>query len=220
MLPEKLRDYITHPDRSKYDKYIKTHIEGKKVLDVGCVQHDAEAAESGGWMHGLISADADEVLGIDILQEELDALEQRGYKMIYADAQDFDLGEEFDVIFLGELLEHLSDFDGLFESITDHLAEDGHIIITTPNALSVYWSLLRTFRGPSINPEHTCWFDDQTLSQLLDRYEFEVTAVDYARMSRLYSVRSVFAAMGWLLERSLPDVIGHRNLVVVARSAE
>ena len=213
----RLGRYFTHPDERRYEKYLKPHVERKRVLDVGCVQHDADAESSQGWTHGLIREDASRLRGIDILEEELETLEERGYDVTHADAQDFELDETYDVIFLGEVIEHLTSFDGLFESIDDHLTDDGVVIITTPNALSIYWSLV-TFSGQSIvNPEHTCWFDESTLSQLMVRFGFEPVEVHHARMSRLRGVRSVTGAIGWLGELCLPDRIAHRNLVVVAK---
>ena len=53
--------------------------------------------------------------------------------VVRGDAQDFRLGSRVDLIFAGELIEHLWNPDGLIESCTGALAPGGWLVITTPN---------------------------------------------------------------------------------------
>lgn len=219
-ITNRFRALVKQPDRRKFERHIGEHLEGKSVLDIGCVQHRSSQAKNEGWMHELIAECASSVLGVDILEEDLAELQSQGYNVLYGDAEDLDLNQEFEVVFLGEVIEHLSDFEGLFNSVDDCLKPGGRVIITTPNAMSAYWLVNRLAKTEFINPEHTCWFDETTLRQLLRRFGFEVVECNYARMSRVWSIRSLVGAMGWSVELALPPRIAHRNLIVVAKRAD
>jgi 2-polyprenyl-3-methyl-5-hydroxy-6-metoxy-1,4-benzoquinol methylase len=204
--------------KTRYDRLIKPHVEGESVLNLGCVQHDASNRTNEGWQHGLIEEDADEVLGMDVLEDEVNILQNEGYNVVTGDAQNFDLGQTFDVVVVGELIEHLDDFGGLFRSIRNHLTDDGKVIITTPNGRSVAWSWSIMLNGGDIvNDEHTCWLDETTLQQLLDRYNFKVTDVMYQQMTSFFAIRTLTGAGMYVLEHVLPERVAARNMAVVAR---
>jgi SAM-dependent methyltransferase len=156
-------------------------VKDKDVLDCGCAEHYVyEDQESWGylWIHDKICKEAKYCLGIDIEKEALLRLKEMGYNVKYANVETMELGRKFDVIVAGELIEHLSN-PGLFlERANKHLRKDGRLIISTPNAFSsgnVFRSLLG--RKMIINPQHVCYYDEQTLTQLLKRYGFEVEDV-------------------------------------------
>lgn len=134
------------------------------------------------------------------------------------DAQDLDVDGTFDVVLLGELIEHLTDFDGLLRSIDEHLRPDGKFIVTTPNAMAVHWTALRLLDIEFVNSEHTCWFDVRTLSQLFARYGFEVAEVEYVGDCR-FRPGDPLQSVGWICERLLPDRVGKSTLVVVAEKS-
>jgi len=154
---------------------IKPHIKNKKVLDVGCVQHTASSERSGTWLHKQLLSEAKEVVGIDILAKEVEKLKQLGYDVRYADAENFDLGEKFDVIVAGELIEHLSNMGNFLECARKHLNE-GVLIITTPNPFFInkfISMLLKEKEVYEVNKEHVGWYNERTLTQLLVRYKFK-----------------------------------------------
>lgn len=199
-----------------FQNHIRSRVTDKKVLDLGCVDHDAEARHRE-WMHGYIEAHADEVLGVDILEEEVRSLQREGYNVQYGDAQDLDLDDEFEVIVLGDLIEHLTNFDGLFHSIDAHLEKEGRVVITTPNVGSLVWNIRRTI-GKEFNREHTCWFEEQVMGQLLNRFGFEIESVEFARALG-FSLHPINFC-GWAMERVLPARIGHQTMVVVAKRVD
>jgi 2-polyprenyl-3-methyl-5-hydroxy-6-metoxy-1,4-benzoquinol methylase len=206
--------------RETFEKGIKEHVRNQTVIDIGCVAHDESKRHVDGyWMHDMVVEAADEVLGVDILEDSLERLAEQGYDVEYSDAQDLDVDETFDIILLGELIEHLTDFDGLLQSIDEHLRPDGKFIVTTPNAMAVHWTALRLLDIEFVNSEHTCWFDVQTLSQLLARYGFEVTEVEYVGDCRI-THDDLLQNVGWVCEQLLPDRVGKSTLVVVAKKTE
>jgi len=106
-------------------------------------------------------------------------MKKRGYDAVVDDAQDFSIDQDFDVIVAGEIIEHLPNPGGLFESAKSHLRSTGRLVITTPNPFALirfmlYYSPLHEF---SVFEEHVSWFDRVTLRQLASRFGF--SEVDY-----------------------------------------
>lgn len=161
-----------------YDKfaYIQKLVKNKKVLDVGVVCHDVHFDEKwyiNGFLHGFLCESAESVLGIDIEKSGIETLKSNGYNVIVADAENMDLKEKFDVIIAGDVIEHLSNPGSFIKCANNHLNENGVLILITPNAFSLR-RCIEGFLGKriSVNSQHTCWFDIQTLSQLCSRYNF------------------------------------------------
>lgn len=152
----------------------------KSVLHVGCAAHDVDKTETEFFLHRELAADGSDTFGVDILEREVEKLNEMGYDAAVADVQHMSLGQQFDVIVAGEIIEHLVNFDGFLTSLDDHLAPGGLIMFTTPNAMAAHWTILRGLGIEVINTEHTCWLDETTLEQLLNRYGFTVVASRYS----------------------------------------
>src|SRR5437879_9547981 len=93
---------------------VKNYCRGKSVLDVGCVQHDAAHASGEGWLHKSIVEVGASVIGVDYLANEVRKLAALGYRVVRGDVtKPLELEGPFNVIVVGNLIEHLSGFDGL-----------------------------------------------------------------------------------------------------------
>lgn len=160
--------------------WIVRFVAGKKVLDLGCVRHNMEETQKEHWLHGIIARRAASVLGVDYLEEAVNALREKGYNVVCANVETMKLGDRFEVIVAGDLIEHLNNFGMFLDRVRDHLTSDGVALITTPNPVNPirFFSIL--FRGEAgANPEHTCWFTEQVLRQLVERHGLEVSEVAY-----------------------------------------
>lgn len=160
---------------------IKKYVEGKDVLDIGCIDHnyhEAKNLKGDEWLHGFIHKYAQSCVGIDIEKGEVEKLKKDGYEVYCANAENFNLHRKFDVIVAGEIIEHLDNAGNLLLSVKKHLKKDGHFLITTPNP---YWFkyVLRIFLygEPKIREDHTCMFTPQTLAYLLGRFGFNVEKI-------------------------------------------
>ena len=153
---------------------LKPWLEEKRVLDIGCVKHDWKQHSRSDWIHGLIVEHSREAIGIDISEEGVAELANRGYTIQMANAEDFYLETDFDVLFAGELIEHLENLKGFLNSCKKHMRADSKLIITTPNSFGIVYFVARLLGINFVNSEHTCWFDEQTLEQLLNRHGIEV----------------------------------------------
>lgn len=162
---------------------ILPYVLGKTVLDVGCIEHSlANKHVLRFWVHDFLRMQAAHVVGIDLLANEVSLLREAGYDVLCQNAESFCLNQQFDVIFAGELIEHLSN-PGLFlERCRNHLGSDGVLILTTPNAFSLHHLLgvlCRWTNDPYANPEHTCLYSPRTLRSLLQRHGFQIDRLQY-----------------------------------------
>jgi 2-polyprenyl-3-methyl-5-hydroxy-6-metoxy-1,4-benzoquinol methylase len=187
----------------------------KTVLDVGCVDHDPDRENTSAWLHKHIVRNAASVLGIDIQQNGIAQLQERGYRVVCADAASVALGDRFDVIVAGEILEHLDNPGQFLSNMRRHLAPGGMLILTTPNVFYVLHFIESIFCSPPKrwNYEHVCWYCSFTLNNLLTRARMRIRDCVYVARSR--KIRSAF---GWC--RLKPPKMLASTIVVVAEAAE
>lgn len=198
-------------------QFFTSLVKGKKVLDLGVVQHDLAKYEVGTWLHRAIVEASKDCTGLDIDREGVKFLRNKGYKVVYGDAQDFDIGEKFEVIVAGDLIEHLSNFEGFLSSVAKHLTSDGVFSISTPNPF--WWRhavKVFLYGGADPHPQHTCWFCDRTLEQLLNRHGFEIEEIRY---NSIYDLSTLPQRITRLATRFLwlPDVLKHNTIMLVAK---
>jgi len=176
--------------------FVIRYARDKSVLDIGCVQHNPANYQSKYWQHKALCSVSNDVVGIDLYSDGVVYLQSLGYNVLVANAQDFDLGRIFDVIVAGDIIEHLENFDGFFESCKRHLASNGRLLISTPNPW--YWkNFIKAALNSEVssNPEHTCWLCVRTLRQLAQRHGMDVGEVVFG--SRYLSDRLMPMPNGW-----------------------
>lgn len=175
-----ISDYL----KSEYYQKIAPYIKGKGVLDVGCVDHDIDKA--GGerlWNHFFIKSLSKNTVGIDIELNSLKKMQNMGYEVKMMNAEKISFRKKFDVIFAGELIEHLTN-PGLFlQSAKNALKKDGIILLTTPNTYSLN-RLVRVAQKltnePPANLDHTMYFTPQTIKTLAKKSGLKIIKIEYS----------------------------------------
>lgn len=186
MTKYELRKKITESKPIDKELFIQNICNGKTVLDLGCIRHSADyAVADSNWLHKKIKSVAKKIIGVDYLPKEIQKLNTLGYEIIFGDVtKPIELNETFDVIVAGDLIEHLTNFEGFFENCNRLLKPNGVLIITTPNPFYSAEFHYVAFKGSYlINPEHTCWIDPQALSQLIDRFECFIDEIYFIKKS-------------------------------------
>ncbi|NQV76740.1 MAG: methyltransferase domain-containing protein, partial [Lutibacter sp.] len=137
---------------------IKKYIKNKEVLDIGCIDHYSEREIKNLWIHKKIKTYAKSLIGVDLIKKEVDKLNNKGYDIICDNAETFNLNKKFDIIFAGELIEHINN-QGLFlENVRKHLKDDGKFIFTTPNCNNFFNTIeVLLFGQTPVNDEHVLW---------------------------------------------------------------
>lgn len=184
-LKEGLKKRI-YPKSFYRHKQILNHVsETDDVLDIGCVRHslddiDWEDPAPGEWLHAEIRKKAATTQGIDMEQKEVQKLKEKGLDVTTANAETFNFDRSFDIIVAGELIEHLSNPGKFLQRCREHIREDGTVIISTPNPRDLqicYWYATRN--ESRVNPEHTAWFDQYVIEELISRHGFELSEWEY-----------------------------------------
>lgn len=150
--------------------------QGSKVLEVGC---------GFGYISQLIKDAGNDVYGIELSPKAVKHSKNLGIKVFELDLNDkWELlkGHKFDVVVLGEVIEHVFDTDALIEKIYKVLKPGGYLILSTPNVASFGRRLMLLF---GINPileytarnsdaGHIRYFTFKNLRSLLKDHNFEV----------------------------------------------
>jgi hypothetical protein len=94
---------------------IQQYVSGDRaVMDLGCVdsrpaRHDAAARieYKANLLHKRIAEINPGTLGVDIDPEGVRILNEQGFRAIVGNVEEMDLGQQFDTIIAGEIIEHL-----------------------------------------------------------------------------------------------------------------
>ncbi len=171
--------------KTYYRWLIVNKCKGKKVLELGCINHSIRGIkaqrESGTFLFDFLHKYSDKVVGLDIDKKGVEYLRKENYDVRLGDAQNFNLGEKFDVIVACKLIDHLLNIGDFLESCSKHLKQKGVLIISDDNMLAlpilVRWYFKRKMGEPD---------DDITIKVLpnyfynfSDRYNLSVKEIQY-----------------------------------------
>jgi SAM-dependent methyltransferase len=146
---------------------------GKRVLNIGCCGSDALVNEV--TVHRSIAEVASYCVGIDIYEAGIEKMRGDGEHVFLADGENFELDEkDFDLVVLGDIIEHVSNPGLVLENSNRHLKDEGGLVVSTPTPFALPL-MLRIIRSSSYetNSEHVSWFDPVMLTYLLARAGFE-----------------------------------------------
>ena len=197
----------THADRFAA---LSHHFTGRSVLDVGA----GSGVDRPDWMHALVASVASEIVGVELDPKLAERAKARGFTIVVADAETMDLGRSFDVVWAGEVIEHLSNAGAFLDSARNHLRDGGLLVLTTPNAFAISNFVYRVGGRPRLNKGHTCWYDEMTLSQLLRRHGFAIVESSYVGHRTPGRLRAIIAGA---IRALLPRHLARNTLLVVAR---
>ncbi len=141
------------------ESFLEEYVKGRTVLDIGVVEHDLSFVNRPGWKHKQLKELASKIVGVDVVEEAVSYLNQIGFDVRLCDAtSNIDLGDRFDTVFVGDVIEHVNNPVKLLQFAARHLKEEGRIVVTTP--CPFWWqniSLMvknQTYIG---NVDHISW---------------------------------------------------------------
>jgi 2-polyprenyl-3-methyl-5-hydroxy-6-metoxy-1,4-benzoquinol methylase len=148
----------------------------KRVLDVGC--EDGEIAQ-------MLLQNNNQVEGIEISHPAAGRARKLGFQVYEMDLESVwprSFFHKYDVVFAGEVIEHIFDTDKFLENIRNVLKVGGELIITTPNLASFGRRLLLLFgKNPLIevgisntNAGHIRYFTFSSIEALLLKHSFQI----------------------------------------------
>ena len=152
---------------------------GKSLLDIGCGE---------GWVLDRFLKEGHSVQGIDFSEYGLRSfnphlqpyLEQGDYNELILEK--INSKRKYDVVILGNVIEHVPDPVGLLEMIKSVLMDDGVLIIVAPNDFSILHEHLLTNKFIDEPfwlgyPDHISYFNKESMENLLADKGYRVEAV-------------------------------------------
>ncbi|MFP4052298.1 MAG: class I SAM-dependent methyltransferase [Phycisphaerae bacterium] len=168
------------------ESWIGRFVENRRVLDLGCACHRFGRSDLPS-LHAFITRKASHTLGVDYLPEEIEKMRAEGFDVLCANVETMDLGQTFEVVVAGDIIEHLNNPGAFLERVREHLEPGGLLLVTTPNPITLERFLRVLLRGDAGgNKEHTCWFTAKVLRQLAGRHGFGVHQEAYVNDTRRY----------------------------------
>ncbi|MBX7242142.1 MAG: class I SAM-dependent methyltransferase [Bacteroidia bacterium] len=173
----------------KFDLISKYHPKGSKLFDLGC-----------GWGHFLLAA---KELGYDIYGVEIAkhlhtyCTQDLGLPVEDINFYDLEEKEQFDVLTMWDVLEHIDEGHKFIEKCTKVVRRGGHLLIQVPQIDSFIAKKMKD-SWPMISLDHVNYFTPQTLTRLLEQYGFEVAAVKSSLELKTFFMFVVFP---WLKKR-------------------
>ena len=113
---------------SSHDKILNFVEKNKKVLDIGCAS---------GYLASFLEEKNCIVDGIDIDQKSVAKAKEFCNAHVLNISQE-KIDEKYDVIILGDILEHLEHPDEILSKLRGNLNDGGYIIISLPNIVNIY----------------------------------------------------------------------------------
>lgn len=191
--------------------FVENIVRGRRVLDIGVVEHSMEYINRPAWRHGRINQAASYCLGIDILAPLVQELNSRGFNVKCADAtSEIDLGERFDVVFIGDVIEHVANPMMMLRFAARHLTTGGKLYITTPNPFSR--KFCRQFKRDGVmvvNLDHIGWVTPTQAMELGRRAGIRLSAYHLIKKIPPFDLM-IKKLIGWKfspLEYSFPDYL-------------
>jgi hypothetical protein len=160
-------------------QYLVERAAGRRVIHVGCVDHVPliqEKIRNGTWLHGRLCESAERCLGLDISPTGIAYLQtELGYgDVVCGDLLNDDIAaireDQWDVLVMGEILEHVDDPVAFLSAIRERCASHVRsVVITVPNA-TAWDNIVSAFRNQEfINSDHRYWFTPYTSDKVACR---------------------------------------------------
>lgn len=208
LLPQ-LRQVHTDTDLTGF---VERAVAGKRLLDIGVVSHSARYFDEPGWRHGRLAKAAGYCVGLDIIEHLVKELNERGFNVRRVDAtSEADLGERFDLAFIGDVMEHVDNPSALLKFAGRHLAPGGRILAATPNPFSRKFVRQLFKQGVMVvNLDHLAWFTPTQAYEIARRIGLEMTA--YHLVKPIEGFDLSLKRLAWRLgiapvEYSFPDYL-------------
>ena len=179
-------------DQSRLERIIDL-CRNKKVIHIGCADHlplIEHKIASKKWLHKLLVENTSYCIGIDNNFEAISFIKDNLLiDNVYCadvehDNMDFILKENWDILILGEIIEHienpvqfLHNIRNIFESCVKE------IIITAPNVFNILTIKDIKNNIENINTNHNYWFSPYTLSRVV--YKSGFTNIEFSFADRV-----------------------------------
>jgi len=163
--------------------YILSRVADKDILDVGSggdLIYVGEHANIDEFLCNKMKNVAKELVLLEIEKKAAQKLRTYGFYAIHGNAETINLRRKFDVIVLGDVIEHVDNVGMLIENMKRHLKRDGEIIITTANPHFMgHFFRAMTLRKPRVQYDHTSFITESNLEEICRRHSLKIIDFKY-----------------------------------------
>ncbi len=173
--------------KQKKFNFLKPKIHKKNVLHVGCcgiVKKLEIEREKNNYLHKFLTDNSSKCYGLDIDKKEIEYLKSNGFENLYLGNAEkiseinFDI--KFDVIILGNMFNYFPNPGKLLNDTNSLLSQNGSIIITIENYMTLKTIFKYIFFGKYPDFYHHCFsVNKNTLVSLIDKSGFKVDDYGY-----------------------------------------
>lgn len=202
-------------------EFIRDACDGKRVVEVGCVDHDIKALNDPNWLHPKVAAVARECVGIDVNAEGIRTMAEAGFDVVVADitegAGPLAARCPFDVVVAGEVIEHLDCPRALLDFALVVLSPGGTLVVSTPNPYAPWRVRAGHIRQVYENVDHVTYIFPSGMAELADRtgmiLRLATTVDSYGMLSLSRSCKTMVRGLALRLlgRKGAPDT-GHLRL--------
>jgi len=178
--------------------YVKRAATGKRLLDIGMADPSHFLGDA--WRHHQFASTASYCLGIDINTDLIERASQQGYNVRQVDAtSDLDLGERFDLVFNGDVIEHVDNPIRLMKFSERHLMPGGRIFVSTPNPFSrKSYRKFKRNKTVFVNLDHIAWFTPTMALEIARRSGLRLEHVHLIR--HMSTLQRIVMKIAWMIE--------------------
>lgn len=155
--------------------FIMRQAKGKSVLNVGAAGGVQSYLPNNRavWLHHQLGCVAKDLIGVDIDEEGIAYASQHGVEIANHNCETMELNRKLETIVLSDVIEHLNAPVTAINNLMHHLADEGCLLITTPNP-TAFNTLLRAMAGRAINVyyDHVTCFMPEHIQGICDRYGY------------------------------------------------
>ena len=154
--------------RSRLDVFAQL-CKGRRVLHMGCA--DWPITDPTTSLHLALEPHCGRLDGFDIHAEALAALAPHAKGRLFSRLDE--LVDEYDLILVPEVLEHVPDVAGFLAQLNSLKAP--HIVITVPDAMQCHQRHFDFVAATEtvvevVHPDHNCWYTPYTFSNVIAKY--------------------------------------------------
>ena len=170
------------------EEMVLKYADNMEVLDIGCVELLEGFNENNlmQTLHYKIRGVAKRLVGVDLEEEGVRGFNKIGCECYFTMAEDIGnlkIGK-FDVVFLGDIIEHIPDPSKFILTLHKNLKPNGLLICTTPNALSYSNSLFVLFNNKITRNQHVAWYCKVTLENLFKLSGFYLHEMHFCNFAK------------------------------------
>lgn len=162
---------------SSHDLILKLIKPNSNILDIGC---------SKGYLACQLKKKGCIITGIDNNKEDLLSAKKECNKTILLDISREKITGKYDIIILGDILEHLQDPLTLLKSLKKNLKEKGYILISVPNGVNIYARIKILFGNFDYEEKgifdktHLRFFTLKSIKKLIKDSGYSITEIKYS----------------------------------------